>query len=387
VQLPCTFRHVPSRPEELPQLIKDLGGNRGDDLPADLQQLAADLQQAERPVLIGGGDLLGAEGISLLLAAARELSTGNRTCRTFVLLAEANSYGAALLGGSAPTFDQLLTGMEEGRIRALVCLEADLLGDCPQPQRLAQALERLDFLAVLDYLPTETARRADLLLPTATSAESAGTLVNNEGRMQHLEPVFQPGLPIRITGGGDHPPRVFAPDTPGGLPRPAWSVLTELAGCPGELAGIRRQIVEHDRRFAGLEGLTADFQGRRVAPGGEMLGTSAQNAAEPSGDLQLLACASLYGSEPLSWLSAALAPVMPEPCALLHRATGEALGLADGDMVRLTTTGQQVTVPIRLCDNMVDRLVIVSQLRGTALERFPAGTGPIPCRLEKANPS
>jgi NADH-quinone oxidoreductase subunit G len=387
VQLPCTFRHVPSRPEELSQLIKNLGGNRESDLPADLQQLAADLQQAERPVLVGGGDLLGAEGIRLLLAAARELSPGERACRTFVLLAEANSYGAALLGGSAPTFDQLLTGMEEGRIRALVCLEADPLGDCPRPQRLARAFERLDFLAVLDYLPTKTARQADLLLPTATPAESAGTLINNEGRMQQLEAVFQPGLPIRITGDGNHPPRVFSPDTPGGLPRPAWSVLAELAGCPGELAGIRRQIVGHDRRFAGLESLTADFQGRRTASGGEIPDGSTQIAAEPSGDLQLLACTSLYGSEPLSRLSAGLAPVMPEPRALLHRTTGEALGLADGDMVRLTTAGQQVTVPVRLCDNMADRLVVISQLRGTALERFPAGTGPIPCSVEKANPS
>ncbi len=387
VQMPCTFRHLPSRPEELPRLIKALGGNREGDLPADLQQLAADLQQAERPVLVGGGDLLGAEGIRLLLAASRELSTGERSCRTFVPLAEANSYGAAALGGSAPTFDQLLAGMEEGRIRALVCLEADPLGDCPEPQRLAQALDRLDFLAVLDYLPTETARRADLLLPTATLAESAGTLVNNEGRMQQLEAVFQPGLPIRITGDGNHPPRIFSPDTPGGLPRPAWSVLAELAGSPGELAGIRRQIVEHDRRFAGLESLTADFLEQRTASGGEIPGAPAPIATEPADELQLLACTSLYGSEPLSRLSATLEPVMPEPCALMHRATGEALGLADGDMVLLTAAGQQVTVPIRLCDNMADRLVIVPHLRGTVLERFPDGTGPIPCSVEKANPS
>lgn len=387
VQMPCDFRHLPCRPEELPQIIEALGRNHKTDLPADLQQLAADLQQAERPVLAGGGDLLGAEGIHLLQAAARELSSEERPCRTFVLLAEANSFGTALLGGSAPTFDQILTGMEEGRIRALICLETDPLGDCPEPQRLVQALDRLEFLAVLDYLPTETARRADLLLPTATLAESAGTLVNNEGRMQHLEAVFQSGLPIRITGDGNHPPRIFSPDTPGGLPRPAWSVLAELACCPGELAGIRRQIVEHDRRFAGLERLTADFLGHRAAPGGEMPGPSAQIAPEPAGELQLLACTSLYGSEPLSRLSAALAPVMPEPCALLHRATGESLGLADGDLVLLTAAGQQVTVPIRLCDNMADRIIVVSQLRGTVLERFPAGTGPIPCSAEKANPS
>jgi NADH-quinone oxidoreductase subunit G len=281
----------------------------------------------------------------------------------------------------------LLAGMEEGRIKALVCLEADPLGDCPETQRLVQALDRLDFLAVLDYLPTATARRADLLLPTATPSESAGTLVNNEGRMQHLSAVFQPGLPIRITGDGNHPPRIFASDTPGGLPRPAWSVLAELAGCPGQLTGIRQQIVEHDRRFAGLESLTADFQGHRAAFGGEMPGAPAPVATESTGELQLLACTSLYGSEPLSRLSPALAPVMPEPCALLHRATGEALGLADGDLVLLTAAGQQVTVPVRLRENMAGQLIIVSQLRGTCLESFPAGTGPVPCSVEKANPS
>jgi NADH-quinone oxidoreductase subunit G len=387
VRLPCACEHLPCQPEELPALIAALAEGEAPDLPEAVRNLAAALQQSQRPVLCGGSDLLGAAGLQQLLATARKLTTDERPCHTFALLAEANAFGAALLGDAGPTFDQVLAGIEQGRIKALVCLEADPLGDCPDSQRVNQALSGLEFLAVLDYLPTATARRAALLLPTSAAAESSGTWINNEGRMLRFQQVFQAGQPIRQTSEGNHPPRTFSPFTPGSRPRPAWTVLADLVGRPEDLSALHRRIIDRDRRFTGLENLSAGEEGCRIEFGGRPQAAPPPPRQSPVDGWRLLACQSLYGSEPLSRLSAALTPVLPEPWAWLQGEEARALELAEGDLIRLHVAEQQVLLPVRLCDDMAEKLVIVPHLRGTSLGDFHPGIGPIPCRVEKANPS
>jgi NADH-quinone oxidoreductase subunit G len=52
-------------------------------------------------------------------------------------------------------------------------------------------------VVVLDHLATNTAARAELVLPVATYAEGDGTLVNNEGRAQRFFQVFVPAGDVR----------------------------------------------------------------------------------------------------------------------------------------------------------------------------------------------
>jgi NADH-quinone oxidoreductase subunit G len=301
-----------------------------------------------------------------------------------VLLAEANSFGAALLAGDAD-FEQLLGGMADGRIKALLCLEADPLSDCPDRQRLIEGLERLELLAVLDYLPTATAEKADLLLPTTTFAEGEGTLVNNEGRMQPFAKVFDPGEPLRISTQGGHPPRTFSATTPGALPCQAWAVLAELCTCPVDLQQIRRDLEAEDPRFSGLSGITAAGSGLRVQAG-KPLAPPPATAPPLSGDgLQLLACQTLYGSEILSSHSAPLAAVRPQPFVLLHQQDADRFGIAAGDPVLLSTDQDQLTLPARISDRMAAGLVIVPRLQGSELECFYFGQAPQPCRIEKVS--
>lgn len=51
------------------------------------------------------------------------------------------------------------------------------------------------FVVVQDSFLTETARRADVVLPASTFAEASGTYTSSEGRVQRLRPAIQP-LPI-----------------------------------------------------------------------------------------------------------------------------------------------------------------------------------------------
>ncbi|MDE2843443.1 MAG: molybdopterin-dependent oxidoreductase, partial [Chloroflexota bacterium] len=88
---------------------------------------------------------------------------------------------------------ECLEGAADGRIKAMA-----LVGDSPNLTngRLGNcldALDKLDFLVVMDTFLSEAARRADVVLPRVTMAEKTGSVTNLERRVQRLEPAFQPG--------------------------------------------------------------------------------------------------------------------------------------------------------------------------------------------------
>ncbi|MCW8893623.1 MAG: formate dehydrogenase subunit alpha, partial [Deltaproteobacteria bacterium] len=71
-----------------------------------------------------------------------------------------------------------------GKIRGMLILgENPMLSEANQTL-VKQALNNLDFLAVIDIFPTETAQFADLVLPAACYAERDGTFTSTERRVQ-----------------------------------------------------------------------------------------------------------------------------------------------------------------------------------------------------------
>jgi len=392
VQLPCPAAHLPLPPGRLPEALAALagGGLSGFDRQEAifLEGTIARLRAAKRPVLAGGADLLGAAGVSALLQAAETLSTAERPCGASVLLAGPNSFGAALLAGAGTDCDLLLEGMLGGEIRTLICLEADPFADHPDPGRAEAALARLETLVVLDALPTRAARRADILLPTTVPAEGDGTFLSQEGRLLPFASVFSPGLPLQATGGGDHPPRSFAAETPGSLPRPAWAVLAALLGHPVALPPLRQEMATHDPRFAPLAGLGPEGEGARIAGPGAPAPPEARAASDlPAGSLPLLPVEAPYGSELLSSLSPPLAAVTPEPHLLLHADDAAHLGLAAGERIRLTTPRGELVLVLRTSARMAPGVALLPRLRGTVAEPFLPGAGPIPCSIEKEGPA
>jgi len=268
VELPCRFTHLPLPAERLDDALRFFIEGAPGALDASWQtklgELRAQLAAAQRPVL-AGGDLLGSRGVNTLFDAAEALTTTERTVGVMVLLKGPNSYGGALLAGRSPNFDMLLDGIDEGRIRTLVCLESDPIGAARDPARAQATLGRLDLLAVLDYLPTEAADRSAVFLPTRTWVESDGAFVNNEGRLQAFARVMEPGLPLREASPEGHPPREFFLGTPGSEPWPAWRILARLFGRSEELTVLRREIADADPRFAPLADIAPDAPGVRLA--------------------------------------------------------------------------------------------------------------------------
>ncbi len=104
-----------------------------------------------------------------------------------------------------------------GQVRGMLILgENPMLSEANQGL-VRKALERLDFLAVIDIFPTETTDLAELILPAACYAEKDGTFTSTERRVQRGRKALE---------------------SPGAA-RPDWQILCALlqrCGLPAEYA-------------------------------------------------------------------------------------------------------------------------------------------------------
>ncbi len=71
----------------------------------------------------------------------------------------------------------------DGGVRALLVFGSNIAVSAPRAGHIEQRLDALDFLLVSDFFLSETAARADVVLPSAQWAEEEGTMTNLEGRV------------------------------------------------------------------------------------------------------------------------------------------------------------------------------------------------------------
>jgi NADH-quinone oxidoreductase subunit G len=107
--------------------------------------------------------------------------------------------------------EAIKAGIEQGRIKAVITLQEDLVDDAGFTPEL---LGKLDFLLSTYPLANATADASDVVLPGAAWAEKSGTMINATGRLQRLnKAVDAPGQTlepweivrdlIQATGGGN----------------------------------------------------------------------------------------------------------------------------------------------------------------------------------------
>lgn len=81
-------------------------------------------------------------------------------------------------------YDQILEGIETGKIRALWIIATNPSHSWINQNRFNELMGKLDFLVVQDmYATTETSRQAHLFLPAAGWGEKEGTFINSERRI------------------------------------------------------------------------------------------------------------------------------------------------------------------------------------------------------------
>jgi predicted molibdopterin-dependent oxidoreductase YjgC len=90
------------------------------------------------------------------------------------------------------TLVEMAQAIEEGKLRGMLILgENPVVGD-PNAAHVAEALKKLDFLAVIEIFPTETTELAHVILPAASFAEKRGTKTATDRRVQWLERAVEP---------------------------------------------------------------------------------------------------------------------------------------------------------------------------------------------------
>lgn len=176
---------------------------------------------SQKPIiLISTGLNLHAEDEKLIQSASNlALLTGN-ACKIGVLGEKNNSHGSIYMGAIPnffPGYQEItdssikqrfeeawkiklhlpkglkaLEFLEEGKIQALYIVGENPIKTYPEPEKIKQVLESLDFLVVQDIFLTQTAKLADVVLPACSFAEKEGSFTNLEGKTQHLNKALSP---------------------------------------------------------------------------------------------------------------------------------------------------------------------------------------------------
>jgi len=168
------------------------------DLPDSLHGLvrctAAALSQASRPLVVSGPSCGDEDVIRAAANIAWALHGRGRAVSLCFTVPECNTLGLGILGGGslALAFQKARTG----EVDAAVVLENDLYRRVPR-KTVDEFLAAVPHVVVIDHTLHDTARKANVVLPAATFAESDGTLVSNEGRAQRFYRVFPPDEDVR----------------------------------------------------------------------------------------------------------------------------------------------------------------------------------------------
>ncbi|MEV3952823.1 molybdopterin oxidoreductase family protein [Streptomyces albogriseolus] len=103
----------------------------------------------------------------------------------------------ALPGPGRSAYELLDALGTEGGPRALLVFGSNPLVSAPHSAHVAERLAALDLLVVADFVPSETARTADVVLPVAQWAEEEGSLTNLEGRVLRRRRLLPPPEGVR----------------------------------------------------------------------------------------------------------------------------------------------------------------------------------------------
>jgi NADH-quinone oxidoreductase subunit G len=263
----------------------------------DLKAVARVVADGERVVVLWSGEAGGA-GLARLVQAL-----GERLVGTLVTGGAPTAQGAARAGLERGRAGEILAAAARGEVEVLVLLD-DLFEDAPDPDAARRALERVPFVLALAHLPTESAARADLVLPLAAPVEMSAHVVNLEGRVQPIAALLPPP----------------------GEARPDWEVLVDLAG----------GVADRDELIAAYRAMPEPVFGPAEAEA---------PAAPPPGALVAVSGRIPFDSG-VRW-EEGLRTRLPRPYAAVHPDVLGRLGLRPGEAARLKGGGFEGEVEVR----------------------------------------
>jgi NADH-quinone oxidoreductase subunit G len=349
-----------------------------------LSGLAEKLRASQRPIIVCATQTVRQQTPALAADAALLLQAAGKEAGLFYLMPGANAFAAGLLTNETASFETLIEDIENDSIKGLILVESDPFREFPDRQRLEKALARLDLMVVMDYLNSEAAQRAHIFLPTTTLYESGGIYTNQEARVQAAQPAYRGGTSVALTGGGDHPPRIYGTGIPGHEPEPAWQLLAYLIEDGQQpmakdlRAGIWKWLAEAESGFKDLgpiEKIPDDGARFYRAPDfSERFSSEQSSGSSVSGDyLELIAVERTFGTEELSSYSECLKDLEEGPNIFICRTDAGKLKLTEGDMVSLELDSGNLEANLRIADHMAAGMLVIPRYQELDWQKL--GTG------------
>ena len=167
----------------------------------EITKLARDYAKASKALIMlplglaypGHGKELAQALINLALLTGK---IGKEGCGVLIMGEKNNSQGAADLGihplAGGKDAAAILDGCSSGAINTLYVVGENPVVSYPNRKKVEAALDKVDFLIVQDLFLTETAEKADVVLPACSFAEKEGTFTSVGRVVQRLNKAVKP---------------------------------------------------------------------------------------------------------------------------------------------------------------------------------------------------
>ncbi|MFP5225777.1 MAG: NADH-quinone oxidoreductase subunit G [Actinomycetota bacterium] len=242
---------------------------------------------------------------------------------------------------------------EAAELGFLLIVGADPVADAAGSLKAASGIDAAGFVVSIDMFLTETARRADVVLPAAAVYERAGSITSWEGRRS----------------------RVRAAIDPPGLAQEDREILAQIATELGHSGFPRTAQAVQDE----MARLSPDGGAPRPVPT-EALDQTPAEMVLCTYPLLIDSGAMMHGSDALAATAhPAAIEISPDDAARLN--------LTDGQLVRVTSSHGSLKGPIRVEGRVANGVVFIpaqhSSLEGVDLQ---AASGVTTVRIEKEGP-
>ena len=264
--------------------------------------------------------------------------------------------------GKGPSAYELLDGLGTADgARALLVLGSNPVVSAPRAARIERRLGDLDLLVVADFVLSETAALADVVLPTAQWAEEDGTMTNLEGRVIRRRRVSgpPPGVRTDLTVLAELSTRLGAPTTAD--PQETFDELRRAsAGGIADYAGISYERLDAEGGVfwpcptEDHPGTPRMFLDAFATPDGRARFIAVEHRAaaeEPDDDYPLyLTTGRVLTQYQSGAQTRRIADLPGAPFVQLHTDLAARLGIAAGDPVEVTTRRGTAVAAARIDD-------------------------------------
>jgi predicted molibdopterin-dependent oxidoreductase YjgC len=217
---------------------------------------------------------------------------------------------------------EMIARAEKGELKALLVHRSNPVMDFPGGLRVTEALKKLDLLVVHDMLETETAKLANLVLPSNGPGYDEGTTTNIGGRVQARKKALE---------------TTQAPD---------WKIINLMLNVLGDETNYRRvsDVTEEIAcRVPGYQEISKRSVGKTgcnrepISSADESVSDKSVQAGKgKDGSLRLRIATFLFAHDKILEASSKLAHHFQPSTAYLHEKDAQRLGIEDGDTVLLS---------------------------------------------------